>query len=69
MKFNFQRLSITSSTLTGGCKEQYSPTRGQLTLELLKTIIWVVVVGQLAERLLPTLEVCGSNPGIGKMYC
>ena len=26
-----------------------------------------VVVAQLAEWSLPTLEVCGSNPGIGKL--
>ena len=26
-----------------------------------------MVVAQLAERSLPTLEVCGSTPGIGKL--
>ena len=27
---------------------------------------WAVVVAQLAERSLPTPEICGSNPNIGK---
>ena len=27
---------------------------------------WAVVVAQLVERLLPILEVCGSNPVIGQ---
>ena len=31
------------------------------------TNIWEVVVAQLVERLLPILEVCGSNPVIGKI--
>ena len=29
---------------------------------------WVVVVAQLAERSLPTPEIRGSNPDIGKLY-
>ena len=30
--------------------------------------VWAVVVAQLAERLLPTPEVCGSNPVISKKF-
>ena len=37
----------------------------QVGLVLLKPIVWVVVVAQLAERLLPTPEIRGSNPDIG----
>ena len=31
-------------------------------------MIWEVAVAQLAERLLPTPEVQGSNPVIGEIY-
>ena len=30
---------------------------------------WAVVMAQLVERLLPTPEVCGLNPAIGKLLC
>ena len=30
---------------------------------------WKVVVAQLVERLVPKLDVCGSNPVIGKNLC
>ena len=33
-----------------------------------RCLIWAAVVAQLAERLLLTPEVCGSNPVIGKIY-
>ena len=33
-----------------------------------KTAQWVVVVAQLAKRLLPTPEVRGSNPVISKVF-
>ena len=30
-------------------------------------VVWAVVVAQLVEQSLPTPEICGSNPGIGKI--
>ena len=30
--------------------------------------LWLVVVVQLVEHLLPTHEICASNPIIGKIY-
>ena len=35
---------------------------------MLRKHFWAVIVAQLAEWLLPTPEVRGSNPVIGKMY-
>ena len=34
----------------------------------IRNSLWVVVVAQLVERWLPTPEVHGSNPAIGKFY-
>ena len=41
-----------------------------LMLSIIKKVglYWAVVVAQLVERLLPTPEVHGSNPVIGKIY-
>ena len=30
--------------------------------------LWAVVVAHLVEQSLPTPDICGSNPAIGKMY-
>ena len=39
-----------------------------MLLGVTKLFFWAVGVGQLVERSLPTPEIRGSNPVIGKIY-
>ena len=55
--------------LTVSCKEDIKIKKKRPRIAHLKHLVgWAVSLAQLIQMLLLTLEVCGSNPVIGKVY-